>query len=81
MITPFYNKVSRYSQSILANTSGTKDLKMHPKLQLNQRWFLGRHFRSNKSKISKTKTKHLPQISCRGIGMFVKQQDKLRLQD
>ena len=46
---------------------------MHPKFQLNQQKFLECHFRSYKSNNSKTDEKHLTQILCRGMGMFVKQ--------
>ena len=37
MTTPFDDEISKYSQSILANLSGIKELKMQPKYQLNQR--------------------------------------------
>jgi ABC-type bacteriocin/lantibiotic exporter with double-glycine peptidase domain len=54
--TPFYNEISKYSQSILVNISSTKQWKMHPKFCEN--W--GRQFRSYTNvKKYKTKTKNI----------------------
>ena len=59
MTTAFYDEMPKYSRSTLANISSIKELKIHPKFRLNQRYFLGRHFRSYNSKNSKTKTKNI----------------------
>ena len=45
----------RRAQSILANILRIRELQMHPKFYLNQRQFLGHHFRSLKGKIPKHK--------------------------
>jgi hypothetical protein len=75
--TPFYDEISKYSQSILANISSTKQWKIHPKFRYN--W--GRQFRSYKcKKIQNKHEKHLPWILCRGLGMFLKQLDQFMLQ-
>ena len=59
MTMPFYDEISKYSQSISANISRIKELEMYPKFQVNQRQFLEHHFRRYKSKNSKTKTKNI----------------------
>ena len=39
MTTLFADEISQYSQSIFANISKIKELKMHPKFQSSQRVF------------------------------------------
>ena len=81
MTTAFYDEISEYSRSTLANISSIKELKMHPKFRLNQRYFLGRHFRSyNSYKIPKQRRKTFTSNTFCGIGrMFVKQLDQFWL--
>jgi hypothetical protein len=74
---PFYDEISKYSRSILANISTTKQWKMHRKFRKNWR----RQIRSYKcKKIQNKDEKHLPWILCRGLGRFLKQLDQFILQ-
>ena len=46
---------------------------MHPKFQFNHRRSWDAIFVATKMKIPKQRRKHLPEIVCRGIGMYVVQ--------
>ena len=73
MARSFCDEISKYSQSILANISRVR-VKNASQFSVKSTIVFGMHIFVVKSKKFQTKTKkHLPQIFCRGIGMFVKQ--------